>query len=820
MMRGSFVLPLLIFYLVKVPTSGSFISSSTGFPLPPCKPPAACEPTRVLVRSIPACRGYRRLVPLGMLAVHARNEESSRRTRSYNHILQQCARERDHKKATEVLAAMAAAGIVWDVYTYNAVLNCFCHPSTHKFQVYPMELMGEMSAKAVRPNVITVNTALKYFVLRKDLDGAMKLVEDMQEEGIEPDLITYNILINICASSGRMETASELFERLQLKRLVPDSRTITTMIKGYGQLRELKRAEEVAARRPQDQSVQRTLAAQLIAEGKISRALSTLLNLFELDEPPTSASSPPSASSSCLLNVQLVQKKPLKPSEMEVATLNTLLLAYREQKDLDKSLDLLGYAQKHNLVVDEVTFNTLIDTCGLAGRADLVRGAISAYMGEDQPVDGACEVGGSDSSKRHPAEEILLAFAHQLAAASERFQQLHESNVCKMYTSLIRGLGRQAGADARHRLAGALEEYKEKSGRAPDATMLTATMDAVVNQGDAEEAKSFFEQVLPSLRASDVSVVNAYMKVLSQEQDMSRLQEFLSLIENSGIRPDVVTFNTALHICCEMNNTQGASEVLDMMEKKRVKRDLTTYNTLLLRCAKNKNVKEATRLLDCMQSDGIRPNDLSYSLMCDVSGKVGDVARAKEMFMQVSDDAPQEIKQNCYSALVRGYSVNGQIEEALKLAAAASRTGIALPESGWLSILDAYANIGATAKVMKIVEDIRAAGGVIGPQHWSLVIKSMCMQEDSKGAYAIMKQHIKHADLVCYNTLIRASVRAGDSDTLILILRDIEQQGLVPDEHTSRALSQSGKSAGLLKVSSLLRMFDANFKKRLLSVVE
>ncbi|EKX30797.1 hypothetical protein GUITHDRAFT_122988, partial [Guillardia theta CCMP2712] len=115
-----------------------------------------------------------------MLAVHARNEESSRRTRSYNHILQQCARERDHKKATEVLAAMAAAGIVWDVYTYNAVLNCFCHPSTHKFQVYPMELMGEMSAKAVRPNVITVNTALKYFVLRKDLDGAMKLVEDMQ----------------------------------------------------------------------------------------------------------------------------------------------------------------------------------------------------------------------------------------------------------------------------------------------------------------------------------------------------------------------------------------------------------------------------------------------------------------------------------------------------------------------------------------------------------------------------------------------------------------------------------------------------------------
>eukprot|EP00960_Hanusia_phi_P074846 768330-Hanusia_phi.AAC.5 len=336
-----------------------------------------------------------------------------------------------------------------------------------------------------------------------------------------------------------------------------------------------------------DQSVQRALAAQLIANGKASRALSTILSLFGLDQDSPFASPEPSQSPSSLFNIQLAQREHRSRSEMEVATLNTLLLAYREQEDLSQSLGLLEYAQRQNLVVDDVTFNTLVDTCGLAGRADLVRKVITAYLGKTEEAEAVEE----DDGRQQPGGNILVSFARQLASVSAKFPQLYKSNVCKMYTSLIRGLGRTTISGPRDRLVDVLREYKEESKTDPDVTMLTAMMDAMVNRGDAEEAKHFLEEILPDLRVrlslslwidsgealtplqkKDISLFNAYMKGLSQVEDFSRVKETFSLIETSGVEADVVTFNTALHIACEMNNTLGTAEVLDMMEKKRVKR--------------------------------------------------------------------------------------------------------------------------------------------------------------------------------------------------------------------------------------------------------
>eukprot|EP00960_Hanusia_phi_P074847 768330-Hanusia_phi.AAC.6 len=175
MRRPAPLLASFVFVLVYLPTCGTFIATSAGLSLLTSSPSPAWEPTIVFLRTFHARRERPSRASWGLHAVCAKTSEEARSTRDYNLLLQQCARERNYKKAGEVLSEMDSVGIAWDIYTFNAALNCFCHPTTQKFEHYPVELMTEMRRKRISPNVITLNTALK-----RDLDGALGFVEQMQ----------------------------------------------------------------------------------------------------------------------------------------------------------------------------------------------------------------------------------------------------------------------------------------------------------------------------------------------------------------------------------------------------------------------------------------------------------------------------------------------------------------------------------------------------------------------------------------------------------------------------------------------------------------
>ena len=182
-----------------------------------------------------------------------------RTTRTFNGELQRLARSGDMAGCKRVLKEMDAAGLPWDVFTYNAVLNC-----QSKARVLPAgepaRLLTKMAEEQIAPNVVTLNTALKFYARTVRLEPALQLLQAMQAKGVVADAITYNTLLNTCCKAGMMSRAEELLQDMLHQGMRPTASTVTTLITGYGRVGDIDEAERAGKLLQGEPAVMRALA--------------------------------------------------------------------------------------------------------------------------------------------------------------------------------------------------------------------------------------------------------------------------------------------------------------------------------------------------------------------------------------------------------------------------------------------------------------------------------------------------------------------------------------------------------------------------------
>jgi len=200
-------------------------------------------------------------------------------TREYNGLLQKLARHGDMRASLKVLEEMDAAKLKRDVFTYNALLNC--QSKARRLPSYePAGLLASMHRDQVVPNVITLNTVLKFYARTAQLDAARELVRSMQAQAVKPDAITYNTLLNICCKGGMMAQAESLLKEMQTLGLQPTPSTVTTMIKGYGAKGAIQEARNMCTLLPHDPAALRALASVLVEAGQPAEAYALLSPLM------------------------------------------------------------------------------------------------------------------------------------------------------------------------------------------------------------------------------------------------------------------------------------------------------------------------------------------------------------------------------------------------------------------------------------------------------------------------------------------------------------------------------------------------------------
>ena len=146
---------------------------------------------------------------------------------NYMSLFRACGRERNVRKALDLLRELEESDVGIDTTAYNCVLDV-CLKSGDARQ--GTELFAKMKTLNF-VDVISYNTLLKGARATGPLD-AMSILQDMRARNLQPNQVTYNSLINACVSKGDMKTAWSFVEEMQQQSVEIDNFTCSIMMKG------------------------------------------------------------------------------------------------------------------------------------------------------------------------------------------------------------------------------------------------------------------------------------------------------------------------------------------------------------------------------------------------------------------------------------------------------------------------------------------------------------------------------------------------------------------------------------------------------------
>merc|ERR1719301_306855 len=113
------------------------------------------------------------------------------------------------------------------------------------------QVLKEMGAQGIEPNVITYSTMLKGHCQTGDMQAAFEILEKMKKDGrMKPDEIMYNSLLDGCAQANLVDEAMKLLEEMQREGVKPSNFTLSILVKLMNRSRNLHGAfaivEEIA----------------------------------------------------------------------------------------------------------------------------------------------------------------------------------------------------------------------------------------------------------------------------------------------------------------------------------------------------------------------------------------------------------------------------------------------------------------------------------------------------------------------------------------------------------------------------------------------
>jgi len=332
---------------------------------------------------------------------------------THNVLLKAHLHNGDLASARKAVDTIRAAGIAPNCVTFNELLDATIKSN-------PKDMWGiinDMRACGCMPNSVTCSTLLKGITAAsdpRDLDRALEITRDIKEE---IDEVLFGSMIEACIRSQRLDLLAKTLKRQKQKRIaLTDAHSFGSVIRGYGQIRDLHGAREawsdMKARNIVPTSVTfGCMVEALVSNGDIESAYDLVReamhdeqvrpvvnaviycsvlkgfshnNKFErvwdvYQEMRASNMELTVATYNALVDAcarcgELGRMEPLLKDMVEqgiepnVITHSTVLKGYCQQGRLEKAFELMEQMKKTAKVrPDEVSYNTLLDGCARRG---------------------------------------------------------------------------------------------------------------------------------------------------------------------------------------------------------------------------------------------------------------------------------------------------------------------------------------------------------------------------------------------------------------------------------------------------------------------
>ncbi|CAL4900577.1 unnamed protein product [Urochloa decumbens] len=378
------------------------------------------------------------------------------------------------------------------------------------------------------------------------------------------------------------------------------------------------------------------------------------------------------------------------------------------------------------------------------------------------------------------------------------------------------GPGAVAGADRALHL---LDEMRSLLGRRPDAACFTTAAAALSSASQPGAALAVLNAMAVDGVAPDATACTVLVGVYAcRLRWFDAAYEVVRWMAANGVVPDVVTYSTLISGLCSAGRVAEALGVLDLMLEEGCQPNAHTYTPIMHAYCVSGMIHEAMKLMETMVAAGFVPSTATYNVLVEALCKAGAFKEVDALLEEssVKGWTPDTIT---YSTYMDGLCKAGRVDKSFALVDKMLSEGLRPNEitlnilldgvcrgsTAWAAkcLLECSAEIGWHVNVVnyntvmrrlcderrwlaviKLFVDMVKKG--MAPNSWtfSIVVHSLCKLGKHHEALCLLGSGDFIADVVAYNTLIRHLSFLGKTGEAYLVLDEMIEKGVTPNNIT------------------------------------
>lgn len=643
-----------------------------------------------------------------------------------------CARHFNPKLARQVEKEARAANITFSSHAYDTLLKVYAQDcnsdaskifvemqnSGHnisdgfcvgllarcaegKFLSFAEEIVGFIRA-GPGMSIAAYSALMKVYAYSGLYSKACDLYDRILEDGLEPDSMMYGCLMKFAVECGRTKLSEELSKKVQ----VLDVHNYMSLIRAAGRDHDVDRAFSIIKRMRQhkepDAIAYNSVLDVCVKAGAMQRAWELIKDMKELGLLDTisyntllkgysntrdlagakavcqdmmAAGMPPNdVSYNCLLNIAAslgnfaeaskvlcdMEQGGVKPDHYTVSIMLKLLKKLRGSKDAQKCLEFLDRSSIEPCS-DEILMNTVLET----------------YI----------------QLKDHRRLDLLL----------QSFEETSMRPSVPTYGSIIKAYACLKRID---KCWYYWEQMQGQRGLQPTDIVFGCMLDALVSNGQVEEAVNLFEKA--NLKPNPV-LCSILIKGFSNSQQPARAMQLWQDMRQQGMKMNTAAYNAMVDVQAKLGNMEEVSQIVQHMAEDGCKPDTITHSTIAKGYAVKGDLDKAMEILRSMQEQKMHHDCIVYNTILDGCARhkrpdlVDTILNSMEEYKIVPTNFTLGI-------LIKVYGRTKQLEKAFNALDTLPKRGKFVPNSAvWNGLLSACLQNNQPSRAVKVFQDMCAS---------------------------------------------------------------------------------------------------------------
>ncbi|KAJ7551395.1 hypothetical protein O6H91_06G013300 [Diphasiastrum complanatum] len=602
------------------------------------------------------------------------------------------------------------------------------------------KIHSDLVKSGLESNKYVASTLVSMYAKCGSLADARQVFDRMHER----DLVAWNAIIGAYAKQGQGREALVLCRQLKKEALKLDTVTFVSMLNACAGLATLEEGKSIHA--------------EAVEAG------------YELDVYVGTALIDMYAKCGEVLRARNVFDRMLKKN---VVSWNAMISGYAKQGSGNEVLRLCQQMKEQGFRPDGVTFVCMLNAC--ATLEDIKHGK--------QVHEEAMQFGLASDVFVGTALVDMYAKCGSLFQARQIFDELPKKNVIT-WNAMIAGYGQVEYSEE------VLNLWKKMKGQGirPSGVTFVYMLNACASLGLVNQGRKFHHEAMEAGFVSNVFVGAALIDMYSKQGSLQLANQVFDRMP----RRDVVVWNSLIAGYAKHENASEALRLFEEMKLQGLTPNAVTYVFMLNACASLENVEQGKQIhLDLIEA-GFEKDVFVGSALVDMYAKCGSLQNSRHVF-----DGLLIKNVVSWNAMIAAHAKYGEADEVLKLWHQMKHDHVQPTGLTFVSVLNSCASLAALEQGKEVYIDILESSTEVDIFVEVALINmfSKCGSLDlAWTTFSCMSQR----DVVSWNAIISGCSKYGNIIQAFQLFRQMQQEGLQPDEVTCLIVLSVCSHLGLL----------------------